>query len=90
MPFVPQENRKKIKETGAWDTVGDLCYMKYLPMIQKWRKNRRWTQAHNTTRETFGLSDEQAARLLAWFVYMSKEVMPYEKEKCEENGDING
>ena len=88
MPFVPQESRKKIKETGAWETVGDLCYMKYLPMIKVWKAERRWTTFHNLTRVAFDIDDEQAAKLLAWMVMFVKEVMPYEYEKEKENGDV--
>lgn len=88
MPFVPEQNRKKIAETGSWETVGDLCYMKYKPMIEKWRKERRWTTAHNVFKETFDVNDEQAARTLAFLVFFVKEVMRYEREKIEENGDV--
>lgn len=88
MPFVPQENRKKIKETGAWETVGDLCYMKYQPFIQAWRKERRWTTAHNIIKQEFDITDEQCAKLLAFMVFFCKEVMPYEYEKIQEHGDI--
>lgn len=88
MPFIPPENRKRIEKTGAWETVGDLCYMHYKPMIEAWRKERRWTTAHNLFKKTFDVNDEQAAKTLAFLVLFHKEVMPYEYEKEQENGDI--
>ena len=88
MPFTKPEDRKRTDETGAWKQVGDLCYMKYKPIIEKWRKERRWTTAHNITKEQFDITDEQAAKLLAWMIFMIKEVWQYEKEKIEENGDV--
>lgn len=90
MPFTPKEDRERTLKTGAWEKPGDLCFMKYLPMIKQWRANRRWTTAHNVFKETFDVTDEQAAKTLAFLVFFVKEVMPYEMEKVEENGDING
>jgi len=88
MPFVPQPNRKDMANGQPPKTVGDQCYLAYLPMIQAWKKERRWTTAHNLFKQTFDVDDEQAARTLAYLVFFVKEVMPYEEEKIQENGDI--
>jgi len=88
MPFITPEDRKRTDETGAWKAVGDLCYMKYKPMIEAWRRERRWTTAHNIFQKTFDVNDEQAAKTLAFLVFFVKEVMPYEDAKVKENGDI--
>jgi hypothetical protein len=58
-------------------------------MIRPWRKERRWTTAHNVTKETFDLDDEKAAKLLAWIVFIGLEVLPYEMEQRQKNGDID-
>lgn len=89
MPFVPQENRKNMAQGQPPETVGDQCYLKYLPMIQAWRKERRWTTAHSVTKETFDLDDEKVAKLLAWMVFIGLEVLPYEMEQRHKNGDID-
>jgi len=90
MPFVPKQERDKVEKSGSWETPGQLCYMKYLPMIEAWRKERRWTTAHNLFKETFNVGDEEAAKTLAYLVFFVHEVMDYEREKIKENGDIDG
>ena len=85
MPFVSDEHR----EDGHIPcTPGDLCFREYLPLIRKWRKERRWTTWHELFRDAFGLTNQQAAKISAFAVLFCKEVMKYEKEKCKENGDI--
>ena len=90
MPFIEQIRRIFVDKTGTWEKVGELCYMIYRPFVKRWRDKRRWTTAHNITKEHFKLTDEQTAGLMAWFVFMHKEVMPYEDEKEAENGRIDG
>jgi len=86
MPFVPKEHRDPAHPPCC---VGDMCYMEYKKLIDKFRENRRWTNAHNITKEFFDLeSDEKTARFLAWMVWFCKDVMKYESEKEEENGTI--
>lgn len=88
MPFIESIRRLFVDRTGTWGKVGELCYMKYLPMIKKWRNERRWTTAHDIFKETFDVNDEQAAKTLAFLVLFHKEVMPYEMEMAAKNGDI--
>jgi hypothetical protein len=88
MPFIKPEQRKKVEETGTWEQPGDLCYMKYKPMMEKWREKRSWTAFHNMTKDLFDIDDEKTAKLLAFLVFFSREVMRYENEKVEENGDV--
>lgn len=86
MPFVPEEHR----EDGHTPcTPGDLCYKEYLQIIRAWKVNPRWTTAHEEFKRVFDVSNEQAAKTLAYLVFFCKEVMPYEYKKCEENGDIH-
>jgi hypothetical protein len=86
MPFVPKEHREPSHQPCC---VGDMCYVEYKKLIYQFRENRRWTNAHNMTKEFFGLdSDEKTARFLAWMVWFSLEVIPYEIEKRDENGNI--
>lgn len=59
MPFITPENRKKVEayrngeefDTSDW-VVGDWCYFYYKPMVDKWKKNPRWTTAHEIYQET--------------------------------------
>jgi len=88
MPFVPKENREAMKNGEAPKTVGDQCYLEYLPMMEAWKKTRRWTTVHNEVKRVFGLSDEVTAKFLAVLVFVIKEAMPYEHEKEKENGPI--
>ena len=103
MPFIKKERRKTIDDNGGyidetWTDIqpGDRCYAHYKRMVDLWRANPRWTTAHEIYKEMkgrmtslFGLTyDEEAAYELAWQVFFIKWVMPYEREKCDENGDI--
>ena len=89
MPFITKEQRKKLDEDPlVFNQPGDLTYLQYVKLIKAWRKERRWTTAHNLTKELFGLSDHQCAKLMAWQVFMDDEVMPYEQEKKKLNGKI--
>lgn len=94
MPFIPENEREYIANGMTPETPGQLCYIEYVRLIDAWRKERRWTTAHNefkrTIEEMFGwqLTDDQAARALAYFVFFNKHVMKYEDEKALENGDI--
>jgi len=85
MPFVKQECRAEGHTPCA---VGDLCYIEYKKLITAWRTERRWTTAHNEFKRVFDVDDEQAAKTLAYLVFLVKEVMPYEDEKEKENGAI--
>lgn len=74
--------------------VGDKCFVEYVKLIAKWRKERRWTTAHNEFKrvltELFGWTwtDTETAKFLALMEFYAREVHRYESEKVEENGDI--
>jgi len=41
-----KDNRKSLPSTVDW-AVGDWCYYYYKPMVDAFKKERRWTTAHN-------------------------------------------
>lgn len=88
MPFVPQESRDKMEIGLPPETVGDMCYLEYKKLIKDWEKEPRWTTAHNLCKQVFDVSDEQAAKFLAYMVFFNFKVIPYELEKETENGTI--
>jgi hypothetical protein len=93
MPFITQEDRERI-DKNPWTAgkPGELCYVFYKEMVEKWRSNPRWTTAHEIYREMCedhaNSFDEGAAKELAWQVFFIKYVMPYEDEKEKLNGTI--
>lgn len=88
MPFVPQSNRKDMEQGNPPKTVGDMCYLEYRKLMDSWVKERRWTTAHNELKRILGTNDEDAATILAYLVFFSLHVIPYEIEKRQENGEI--
>lgn len=109
MPFITPENRKKVNDwlesKGIVDVSvmepGDHCYMYYKEMVRKWKKNPRWTTAHNIYKDLLRAKmphssdplystyeDVYVAEHLAWQVFFQTYVMPYEMLKREQNGDI--
>jgi hypothetical protein len=94
MPFVTQEHREK----PDINVPGDLCYVFYKELVRRWKKEPRWTTAHNlykgikayTAGSFFYGPDEDhvTAIELAWQVFFIKYVMPYEDLKEKENGTI--
>lgn len=87
MPFVSAGHRK-VPDPSI---PGDRCYIWYRWMIDEWKKERRWTTADNiykTVKRPETVGEEQRAKELAWQVFFVLQVMPYEEEKMEENGDI--
>ncbi len=87
MPFTKLINRVSALQ-GVIGAVGDLCFLAYKPLKEAWNKERRWTTAHNQYREVFNKTDEQAAKELAWLVHFVLNVIPYEIEMREKNGDV--
>lgn len=85
MPFVSDEHREDGHTPCA---PGDLCYLAYRKLVREWWDKRRWTTAHEQYRDMFGLNNEEAAKQLAWQVHFFFNVMRYETEKREENGDV--
>ena len=98
MPFIKQSRRDAIDAHGLGVLYeiqpGDVCYQYYKPMVDAWKKEPRWTTAHNILREVnYALvhepnRDYHTARSLAWMVFFQLYIMPYELEKRKENGDI--
>lgn len=102
MPFITQNRRDIIDNGGLYNLnilkpssesnikVGDICYVYYKDMIEKWKENPGWTTAHEIYRDTFSarIDDYTIAHKLAWQVFFQLYVMPYELKKREENGEI--
>ena len=102
MPFIEQRRRDAIYASGLWGLKelgdlqpGDRCYFFYKQMVDEWKKNPKWTTAHeiyknrNRIKEKFSIDyDDKIAIELAWQVFFQLHVMPYELKKREENGDI--
>ncbi len=87
MPFTKFFDRINALK-GIIKAVGDLCFLAYRPMKLEWDKERRWTTAHNQYKRVFKKSNKQAAKELAWWVHFVLNVIPYEVEKRDENGDV--
>jgi hypothetical protein len=85
VPFVKPECRVEGHTPCA---VGDSCYVHYKKLMDAWKKEPRWTTAHNLFKESFGKTDEQAAKMLAYMVFFLWEVQNYELAKEAENGPI--
>lgn len=94
MPFITQERRNIIDAGDDPENIelGDICYMYYKPLVDRWRESPRWATAHwlykNIVLSPPLNLEHQAARDLAWQVFFQLYVMPYELKKREENGDI--
>jgi hypothetical protein len=97
MPFVTQDHR----DNPDMLIPGDICYTFYRDMVIRWKKQPRWTTAHNIYKEMTDIlrqshvsdlfrkdCDQCAAYKLAWQVFFQLYVMPYELEKRQQNGDI--
>lgn len=96
MPFVTQDHRDK----PDCSIPGDICYVFYKKMVDKWKKEPRWTTAHKIyaqvrlaeelchDRMVIDTCDNCTARSLAWQVFFQIYVMEYEQRKRKENGDI--
>ena len=98
MPFITQERRKIIDQSGIYglDDIqpGDRCYPEYRKFVDAWKAQPRWTTAHSlykqllVNRQHCDSLDSKAALDLAWQVFFQLHVMPYELMKRKENGDI--
>lgn len=94
MPFITQDRRDNIESIidGEVAQPGDLCYVHYKHMVDRWRANPRWTTAHEIYKEVDGRPPEDydaiIAQQLAWQVFFQLHVMPYELKKRDLNGDI--
>ncbi len=88
MPFVPQSNRDAMASGMPPITVGDKCYLAYKKIMGQWKESPRWTSIHIMFRDTFGVTDDKAAEMLAFLVFFSLHGVDYELDKRDENGDI--
>lgn len=88
MPFTEWESRIMALQ-GITKAVGDKCFLAYRPLKLDWDKEPRWTTAHNQFKTMFNLSDDEAAKQLAWWVHFVLNVIPYEIKKRDQNGDVN-
>jgi hypothetical protein len=92
MPFITKEERLKLETDPIANTPGQLCYIFYKRMVDTWRQETRWTTAHNIFKALISTEfddiEREAAAWLAWQVFFSKYVMPYEDLKEMENGKI--
>jgi len=52
-PFILDDIRKRITELGFGeaDAVGDLCFIAYREMMDRWNANPRWTTIHYIRKE---------------------------------------
>ena len=98
MPFIKPEKRPEIDKKGlsAAKAVGDICYYYYKSMVEKWKKEPRWTTAHNIYKEMARKivegelpdEDNEIAYGMAYDVFFQLYVMPYELKNRKLNGDI--
>ena len=94
MPFIPQSRREQLDQMGYQPSPGDRCYRFYKNMMDQWRCKRRWSTAHNIYAKmrvdlSTRMDDEDCfAYELAWQVFFTLQVVPYELEKRAENGDV--
>ncbi len=103
MPFIAQEKRLLVdKDFRLAEDKGDLCYAIYKVLMARWTKEPRWTTIHNIYKELvmdtvwlfkfntmkYSRQDAIVALHLAWQVFFTLHIMPYEEEKRKLNGDI--
>lgn len=89
MPAIKRDRRAPLLTGDIQPTEkGDFTFLEYVQLIDAWRKERRWTTAHNEFKRLFKVNDQQAAKFLAFLEFYIREVHPYENERFEENGEI--
>lgn len=97
MPFTETKDRRKMdkiidlqRELAAMMNEvkpGDRCFVEYRQMMKKWGSNPRWTTCDQILSTMFP-DDTQRAFFLAFLVFFNLKVMPYERIKQRENGDV--
>jgi len=95
VPFISHNERVELAEGKPAETVGQLCYLSYIKMVEAWNAAPRWTTAHAIYKDLLLHRDHTAMTLdqvvaadLAWQVFMFEYVYPYELKKKAENGSI--
>lgn len=97
MPFTEAKDRRKMdkildlqRELASMVNdikPGDRCFVEYRQMMKKWNASPKWTTADQILSAMFP-DDHQRAFLLAYLVFFMFKVMPYERMKQRENGDV--
>ena len=92
MPFIPQSERDRLNKGEPPSTPGQRCFLEYQWMVNAWNTEPRWTTADRiykeVTQERYEDPDFQRARELAWQVFFSLIVMPYEQKQLWKSGAI--
>lgn len=98
MPFIKPDRRELIKKKGlsGLDSVqpGDICYVHYKKMVEKWKEKPSWTTAHEIYKDMinstfrYKRTDDTASKELAWQMFLVFYVLNYELKKRKENGGI--
>lgn len=100
MPFIKQWRREVIAKHGlaglAEVKPGDRCYVHYEYMVRVFKADTSWGTVDALFRDVvlnFNCDElereaELSARYLAWHVFFQLHVIPYERTKRYENGDI--
>ncbi len=83
MPFTTKEHRFK----PDLENPGDRCYIEYKYLMEEWTRSPRWTTVDELATRLFPDKHERAF-FLAFLVFFDQRVMPYERKKREENGDV--
>ena len=88
MPFIPKERREALlNHISRPNKPGEYCYLEYQNMMDKWMANPRWKTVDRIA-DRFWPQHVERATILAFLVFFILHVMPYEKRKRKENGDI--
>jgi hypothetical protein len=94
VPFITKDRRLAIEDrTLKPDDFepGDQCYVYYKHLVEAWRADSRWATADRLYRwvlqHNFTVEDAAAAQL-AWQVFFTIHVFPYETKQRLQNGDI--
>lgn len=86
MPFIKQEDRNK-EGLSYSQIAGERCYAQYKDMMDTWVRSPRWTTVDAILADLIPDATKRA-EILAFLVFFSLHVVPYEEMKRKENGDI--
>lgn len=86
MPFTKRERRAPMLAGKLKDPLpGDYCYVEYKWMLDNWRENTSWATVDLLYRQVWICKNPYLD--LAWQVFFSLHVLPYERKKRKENGE---
>jgi collagenase-like PrtC family protease len=96
MPFITKDARKRLdgNSKAVPASRGELCYVFYRGMVRIWKLEPRWTTADaiygavRAYEQSNANEDQKRANNLAWQVFYSRFVWPYEQKMMRKNGDI--